>query len=122
MRENAWDLDERLARHCNKICTKLICTEKLKENILDVHPVLSNVLKRLKMDDFLLKLMPGNPIRGEGGRQVKRGKGLEEIWDCINRTIGPLSPLWGTIEEKLESLEEPGNFPEEEEDDDPPEN
>ena len=100
--EQAWELPNPLAKYFNLQAKNLIPTKKLKENIYDVHPVPSNILKKPKLDNFLAKMIP-ILLGGRGNRQLQRDKSMEEVWESVINIMGPLGRLWGEIEAKYSS-------------------
>lgn len=103
--ENSWSLPAELAEIFNKNATRLIPHQVLKENILELHPVPDNLVKKPEMDTWLPPLMNLNPIKGESARQQKRDEFLGESWECIIKIMGPLGRLWSEVEEKKKEVE-----------------
>ncbi|XP_061178537.1 uncharacterized protein LOC133187188 [Saccostrea echinata] len=89
--------DNELKQFCQPFFTKYFSDETLKTKILDKYPIpdAGDLFKVKKLDSFI------SPLLEKKNKQFDKGadKGAQNIQSRIYKTLGPLSKLWGILED-----------------------
>ena len=96
--QHEWELPDELASYANKYLQKFVQDKNSKDSILNENPVLTNITKPRKLDDYYKELLEENRAK----RELTLDGTLEKIQSKKLNIMGPLSKLWFRFEEVLD--------------------
>ena len=101
--ENSWALPSGQATYVRKYIATHISPKDIKENILSVTPVPSNIKNSQNLDEYIKELL----VENKKNNTLNQEKVLNGIQDQVVTILAPLSKLWSTMElERNAVLEE----------------
>ena len=92
---HAWGMRKDMARHVNKHSRQFIPEKDVQEQILDIHPVPTNINKPPELDP-VLETMLKTRYKNEC---IKKDENLKRTQVKIRDALGPLSKVWSLMED-----------------------
>ena len=94
-----WELPQDMLDHAIEQFHTFYPEQTLKESVLSMRPVPSNMIKVPTLDDFIRGLMFQNKKHTE----VQMDKVLQNVQKKIMHIMGPLSSMWFTLQKVMET-------------------
>ena len=93
--ENAWTLPEEMLEYVNEQFENYINEKDLKESILSLHPIPSNMRKVKKLDIFLQELMKDGKKKSELELEAL----YEKLQQRLFTVMGSLGRIWRSVDQ-----------------------
>ena len=98
--ENAWSLPDEMLEYVNEQFEKYIKEKDLKESIMSLHPIPSNMRKVKKLDMFLQELMKDARKKNELDLETT----FEKLQQKLFAIMGPLGRIWKSVDQQVRGI------------------
>jgi len=92
--ESKWEIPKEMSEYLNKLINSYIPDATIKESILDLNPVPTNIRQSFVLDEFLRELLEDN----NRSKELSNDDILDKIQKRVINILGPLSCIWHNLE------------------------